>query len=82
MFLIVPLQHIRTCVHTSIALILNSALQCKSRGLVLGEMGEERVRKTRDHKFDLIMPLFLIFFNPQFIYSAFALVNYYHINSD
>lgn len=50
--------------------------------MVLGEMGEERGRETRYHRFDLILPLFLIFFNPPFIYSAFALVNYYHINSD
>lgn len=44
--------------------------------MVLGKMGEERGRETRDHRFDLIMLLFLISFNPQFIYSPFALVNY------
>lgn len=45
-------------------------------------MREERVRETKDHRFYLIMLLFLIFFSLQFMYSAFALVNYYHINSD
>lgn len=30
----------------------------------------------------LIMLLLLIFFNPQFLHSAVAIVNYYHINRD
>lgn len=50
--------------------------------MVLGERREENVRETKDHRFNLIMLLFLIFFSLQFIYSAFALMNYYHINSD
>lgn len=35
--------------------------------MVLGEMGEERVREMRDHRIDLIMLLSLVFFNLQFI---------------
>lgn len=48
--------------------------------MVLGEMEEERVRETRDDKFNYAAVLNL--FNPQFLYLTVAVVNYYHINSD
>lgn len=48
--------------------------------MVLGEMEEERIRETRDDKFNYAAVLNL--FNPQFLCSTVAVVNYYHINSD
>lgn len=40
--------------------------------MVLGEMGEERGKEMRDHRFGLIMLSSLVFFNLQFItYTIF-----------